>query len=79
MLDRLEANLPDVRTAVRRAEEIPLGDRSVDVVVAAQAFHWFDLDVALPEIARVLKPGGRIAVVWNQRDERSRGYAASAP
>jgi SAM-dependent methyltransferase len=70
MLDRLEANLPDVRTAVGSAEEIPLGDRSVDVVVAAQAFHWFDLDVALPEIARVLKPGGRIAVVWNQRDER---------
>ena len=70
MLDRLEANLPDVRTAVGTAEEIPLGDRSVDVAVAAQAFHWFDLDVALPEIARVLKPGGRIAVVWNQRDER---------
>ena len=70
MLDQLEANLPDVRTAVGTAEEIPLGDRSVDVAVAAQAFHWFDLDVALPEIARVLKPGGRIAVVWNQRDER---------
>ena len=45
-------------------------DRSVDVVVAAQCFHWFDLDRALPEIARVLKPGGRLALVWNLRDER---------
>src|SRR5436853_383372 len=38
--------------------------------VAAQAFHWFDLDRALPEVARVLVPGGRICLVWNQRDEK---------
>jgi ubiquinone/menaquinone biosynthesis C-methylase UbiE len=70
MLTILEQRLPDVRLSVAAAEEIPLPDRSVDVVVCAQAFHWFDLDRALPEIARVLKPGGRIALVWNQRDER---------
>jgi SAM-dependent methyltransferase len=40
------------------------------VVVSAQAFHWFDHDKALPEIARVLKPRGRLSLVWNQRDER---------
>jgi SAM-dependent methyltransferase len=70
MLALLEASLPGVRTAVASAEEIPLADASVDAVVAAQAFHWFDLDRALPEIARVLRPGGRICLVWNQRDEK---------
>jgi ubiquinone/menaquinone biosynthesis C-methylase UbiE len=70
MLALLEANLPGVRTAVASAEEIPLADASVDAVVAAQAFHWFDLDRALPEIARVLRPGGRICLVWNQRNEK---------
>jgi ubiquinone/menaquinone biosynthesis C-methylase UbiE len=70
MLAILEDRLPAVRTAVASAEEIPLADRSVDAVVAAQAFHWFDLDRALPEIARVLVPGGRICLVWNQRDEK---------
>ena len=70
MLERLRAKLPDVRTSVGTAEEIPAPDASYDVVVVAQALHWFDHDRALPEIARVLKPGGRIAVVWNARDER---------
>jgi ubiquinone/menaquinone biosynthesis C-methylase UbiE len=69
MLDRLSRNLPEARTIVASAEELPMGDRAYDVVVAAQAFHWFDLDRALPEIARVLKPGGHLALVWNTRDE----------
>jgi ubiquinone/menaquinone biosynthesis C-methylase UbiE len=70
MLALLEQRLPDVRTSQASAEEIPAPDASYDVVVSAQAFHWFELDRALPEIARVLKPGGRLALVWNQRDER---------
>jgi ubiquinone/menaquinone biosynthesis C-methylase UbiE len=70
MLAVLRERLPDVRTSVAAAEEIPAPDTSYDVVVVAQAFHWFDHDRALPEIARVLKPGGRLAVVWNARDER---------
>jgi SAM-dependent methyltransferase len=51
------------------AEAIPLPDRSVDAVVVAQAFHWFDAPRALAEIARVLQPGGALALVWNERDE----------
>jgi ubiquinone/menaquinone biosynthesis C-methylase UbiE len=70
MLDRLRERLPDVRTSVSSAEAIPAPDASYDVVVVAQALHWFDHPVALPEIARVLKPGGRLAAVWNERDER---------
>jgi ubiquinone/menaquinone biosynthesis C-methylase UbiE len=68
MLAHLRRRLPDVRTEVAPAEEIPVPSRSVDVVVCAQSFHWFDHDRALPEIARVLRPGGRLALVWNHRD-----------
>jgi SAM-dependent methyltransferase len=70
MLRHLAARLPAVPAAQAVAERIPLPARSVDVVVSAQAFHWFDLPRALPEIARVLRPGGEIALVWNERDER---------
>ena len=70
MLALLEKNLPAVRTSQAPAEEIPAGDASYDVVVCGQAFHWFDVERALPEIARVLKPRGRLSLVWNQRDER---------
>lgn len=70
MLAVLRERLPGVRATAAGAEQIPAADRSVDVVVAAQCYHWFDTDVALPEIARVLRPGGVLAAVWNERDER---------
>ncbi|WP_439938011.1 class I SAM-dependent methyltransferase [Nocardia sp. N13] len=70
MLAVLRERVPEVSAKVATAEEIPANDRSVDVVVVAQAFHWFDHEVALAEIARVLKPGGHVALVWNSRDER---------
>src|SRR6478735_4920039 len=70
MLEVLRQRVPEVSARTASAEEIPANDRSVDVVVVAQAFHWFDHDLALAEIARVLKPGGHVALVWNSRDER---------
>jgi SAM-dependent methyltransferase len=48
---------------------IPLADASVDAVVVGQAFHWFDPGPALAEIVRVLRPGGWLALIWNERDE----------
>ncbi len=68
MLTLLARNVP-VKHVVAGAEHIPLRSRSVDLVVCGQSFHWFDHDIALPEIARVLRPGGIIALVWNTYDE----------
>jgi len=48
-----------------RAEAIPLDDHSVDAVFVGQAFHWFDRDLAFPELERVLRPRGGLALLWN--------------
>ncbi len=53
-----------------RAEQLPLEDDSADLVVAAQAWHWVDEALAIPEAARVLRPGGWLAMIWNTRDLR---------
>ena len=52
------------------AEAIPLADGAVNAVLVAQAWHWVDLSRAVPEVARVLVPGGQLGLVWNIRDER---------
>lgn len=70
MLDVLRGSLPDTPALPGTAEEIPLPDDSVDAVVVAQAWHWFDPERAVKEVARVLRPGGRLGLVWNVRDER---------
>lgn len=70
MLERLRASLPLVRTSGTRAEDVPLADGSVDVVVVGQALDLLDLELALPEVHRVLRPGGHLAVAWNVPDER---------
>jgi len=59
-----------------RAEATGLPDASLDLVTAFQAFHWFDAARALPEIERILRPGGRAALLYNERDERDPFTAA---
>ncbi|WP_433115385.1 class I SAM-dependent methyltransferase [Micromonospora sp. CA-246542] len=68
--------LPTVRALAGSAEAIPLPDASVDAVLAGNALHWFDMAVAGPEIARVLKPGGVLAGLWNILDDRVAWVAA---
>jgi ubiquinone/menaquinone biosynthesis C-methylase UbiE len=70
MRAQFAAVLPDVPLLDGTAEAIPLPDASVDAITVAQAFHWFDVARAVPELARVLIPGGGLALVWNERDER---------
>jgi SAM-dependent methyltransferase len=78
-LPEMRARLVDVVRGVETvdgtAEELPLPDASADVVVVAQAFHWFDHERALPEIDRVLRPGGRLGLYWNMRDLENRVQA----
>lgn len=70
LLDLLRAALPDTPALLGTAEQIPLPDNSVDAVLVAQAWHWFDPARAVAEVARVLRPGGRLGLLWNVRDER---------
>jgi len=70
MLEHLPEAAPGAFAMLGNAEVIPLPDAYGDVVTCAQSFHWFDHAAALPEIARVLRPGGRLALVWNSRDDR---------
>jgi SAM-dependent methyltransferase len=67
----LQQGWPVLRVADGSAEATRLADASVDLVVVGQAFHWFDPRRAKPEFARILRPGGRIALVWNVRDKTS--------
>ena len=69
MLAELRRVLPDVEAVHGGAEAIPLGDGSVDGVTVGQAFHWFRHDEALPELHRVLRAGGGLALIWNSRDQ----------
>jgi len=69
MREQLAGLLPDVEVREGTATAIPLPDNSVDALTCAQSFHWFATRAALAEIHRVLKPGGRLGLVWNTRDE----------
>jgi ubiquinone/menaquinone biosynthesis C-methylase UbiE len=75
MRAKLAGILPSVEAIEGSAERIPLPNRSVDAVVVAQAFHWFDGVRALSEIHRVLKPLGALGLIWQARDPSRRWVA----
>jgi SAM-dependent methyltransferase len=68
MRAQLEAIVPEADVLAGTAEDLPLEEASADAVTVGQAFHWFDPGPAAAEIARVLRPGGALALVWNIRD-----------
>ncbi|MDA0162345.1 class I SAM-dependent methyltransferase [Solirubrobacter ginsenosidimutans] len=65
MREVLASRVPGAEVVEGVAEQLPLADGSIDAAVVGNAFHWFDADVALRELARVLRPGGGLAIVWN--------------
>jgi SAM-dependent methyltransferase len=88
MLEQLRNAVPEAEAVLGPAEAIPLPDASVDAAFAAQAYHWFDRERAVPELHRVVRPGGGLALFWNWWDERDplqlelgelAGYAGREP
>ncbi|GGU82358.1 class I SAM-dependent methyltransferase [Lentzea flava] len=69
MLSELVRRVHDVRALPGHAEHIPVPDQTIDAVFVGTAFHWFDPEKALPEIARVLRPGGVLAAMWIEHDD----------
>ncbi|MGH3917799.1 MAG: class I SAM-dependent methyltransferase [Pseudonocardiaceae bacterium] len=69
MRAQFSRQLPEIAAVRGSAERIPAEGGAVDAVLVGQAFHWFDPDRALPEIARVLRPGGALAVIGNTEDD----------
>lgn len=71
----LAARSPGVEVLAGRGEAIPLPDASADGVFVSSAWHWLDQDLAIPEIGRVLRDGGRLGLIWTSPD-RDDGWLA---
>jgi SAM-dependent methyltransferase len=69
MLQQLPLELPGVRALRGSAQSLPIASAIADAVICAQSFHWFATESTLAEIRRVLKPGGRLGLIWNVRDK----------
>jgi len=80
MLDLLRARAGTERAGITTvqatAESTGRAPASVDLATAAQAFHWFDKPAALAEMARIVRPGGGVALFWNVRDEARSPFVA---
>lgn len=65
--ERLLAHFPNFHSVSTSAQATTLAEHSVDFIVAAQAFHWFNTPETRAEFTRILKPGGHIVLIWNER------------
>ena len=65
--ERLLAEFAGFQSVAATAQNTTLPDRSVDLIVAAQAFHWFNTPETRAEFSHILKPGGKIVLIWNER------------
>ena len=74
--ERLLENYPNFRSIEGSAEETTLPDSSVDFITAGQAFHWFNPAKARKEASRILRPGGWVALIWNDRKLQSTTFLA---
>jgi ubiquinone/menaquinone biosynthesis C-methylase UbiE len=68
MRRQLSARVPEAEVVGGSAEAMPLDDASVDAVLVGEAFHWFCTPEAVAEIARVVRPGGGMTMLWNAHD-----------
>jgi SAM-dependent methyltransferase len=68
MWQLLRTAVPTATLVAGTAEALPFGAATLDAVTVAQAFHWFDAERAFRELARTVRPGGNVALVWNARD-----------
>jgi SAM-dependent methyltransferase len=69
MRDEFRLAVPGVPVVGGTAERLPLASGSVDAILVAQAWHWVEPSLGIPEAARVLAPGGRLGLLWNRRVE----------
>lgn len=76
MLAELAERVPGAERHVGRAEELPLEDDSVDMVLFGQSWHWTELEPAVAEVRRVLRPGGSLALLWNTVEDEAGGWVA---
>lgn len=70
MRQQLQQNYSNIEIIDGTAAQMPIADESIDVIICAQSFHWFAGEQALQEMNRVLKPNGKLGLIWNVRDEK---------
>jgi ubiquinone/menaquinone biosynthesis C-methylase UbiE len=74
--ERFLKEYPNFTSVDGTAEQTTLPERSMDFLAAGQAFHWFDRERCRAEFARILKPGGWVVLIWNDRKTDATGFLA---